>query len=255
MIALDSLDRIAGVRHGFFDRCGGVSDGLYASKNCGYGSRDARENVTSNRARCLSALHPRQATLVTVRQVHGIQAATATEPWAVGEAPQADALVTDRPNLALGILTADCAPVLFCDPKAGVIGAAHAGWKGVLAGVVEATLAAMAALGAAADRTLAAIGPHIGPSSYEVGPEFIDRFTDADADNAQFFDRGRDDGRALFDLGGYVSARLSALGLAGVARSTADTCMDESRFFSYRRATRRGEPDYGRCLSAIVIDG
>jgi hypothetical protein len=255
MIALDSLDRVAGIRHGFFTRAGGVSAGVYASKNCGYGSRDARENVARNRVRCLAELDADGPALLTVFQVHGAEAVTATEPWAPEDAPRADAMVTDRPDLALGILTADCAPVLFCDPEAGVIGAAHAGWKGALGGVLEATVGAMGELGAAPGRILAGIGPHIGQPSYEVGPEFLARFAGADPSSARFFAGGDRDGHALFDLGGYIESRLAALGLAGVARAGVDTCREEARFFSYRRATLRGEGDYGRCLSAIVIEG
>ena len=254
MIVLDSLDRVAGIRHGFFTRRGGVSDGLYASKNCGFGSRDARENVARNRARCLAELDAGGPALVTVAQVHSPAVVTVTAPWVPEEAPQADAMVTDRSDLALGILTADCAPVLFCDPQAGVVGAAHAGWKGALSGVLEGTLMAMGRLGAVRGRTLAAIGPHIGRPSYEVGPEFVDLFTEADSGNCRFFAAGDRHDHAVFDLGGYVEARLAALGLAEIERSTADTCRDEPRFFSYRRATLRGETDYGRCLSAIVIE-
>ena len=254
MIALDSLDRVAGIRHGFFTRCGGVSEGIYASKNCGFGSRDVRENVARNRARCLAELEAGGPALITVAQVHSPDVVTATDPWTPEAAPRADAMVTDRSDLALGILTADCAPVLFCDPQAGVVGAAHAGWKGALYGVLDATLTAMGQLGAERGRTVAAIGPHIGQPSYEVGPEFVDRFTEADTDNRRFFAAGDRDGHALFDLGGYVEARLTALGLTEIERSTADTCCDEPRFFSYRRATLRGETDYGRCLSAIVIE-
>jgi hypothetical protein len=255
MIALDSLARISGIRHGFFTRAGGVSDGLYASRNCGFGSKDARENVAENRARCVGDLQAGRPALVTLFQVHSADAVAVTEPWAPEAAPQADALVTDRPGVALGILAADCAPVLFCDPQAGVIGAAHAGWKGALAGVLEATVRAMAALGAEAARTRAAIGPHIAQPSYEVGPEFVSRFAGADSANRRFFAGAARDGHAFFDLGGYIESRLAALGLAAIDRARADTCREEHRFFSYRRATLRGEGDYGRCLSAIAIAG
>lgn len=247
-------DRRSGILHGFFSAEGGVSEGLYASRNCGFGSADARENVAANRARCLADLAPRAgAVLVTAYQVHSPTALRVTEPWEPGAAPQADALVTDRPGLALGILTADCAPVLFADAEAGVIGAAHAGWKGALGGVLEATVQEMLALGARAERISAAVGPHIAQGSYEVGPEFRDRFLAADPANDHFFAPSDRPGHARFALGAYVGARLAGLGLGQVSVDANDTAAADLRFFSYRRACLAGEPDYGRGLSAIVL--
>ncbi len=254
MITLGQLNDLSGIRHGFFTRDGGVSDGLYASKNCGFGSDDARENVARNRARCMAELAARAPALVTVHQTHSATAVAATVPWEPDGAPRADALVTDRPGIALGILTADCAPVLLVDPRGGVIGAAHAGWRGALDGVIEATVAAMQALGAEPGRLVCGIGPRIGRRSYEVGPEFRDRFLAADPENDFFFSPAPRDGRLLFDLVTYVARRLVALGVAEVVLAPNDTFVEEQRFFSYRRACLRGEPDYGRCLSAIVID-
>lgn len=239
--------------HAFFSRQGGVSEGLYAARNCGFGSGDARENVTRNRALCLEELGVRGARLLTVHQVHSPQVVVATRAWEPDDAPQADALVTDRPGLALGILTADCAPVLLADPEAGVIGAAHAGWKGARAGVLARTLAAMTGLGARPARTRAAIGPCIGPESYEVGGEFRDRFLADDPGHARFFRPAARAGHAVFDLPGFCRAALAALGIATVATHGADTLADEARWFSYRRSVLRGEPDYGRCLSVICL--
>jgi YfiH family protein len=255
MITIPALSRVSGIRHAFFTRHGGVSEGIYASKNCGFGSGDARENVARNRARCMAELDAGGPALVTVHQVHGQEAVVAGEPWEPGEAPVADAMVTDRPGIALGILAADCVPVLFVDPDAGIVGAAHAGWKGALFGVLEATAARMKALGAEPGRILAAIGPHISRRSYEVGPEFRDRFIAADRANAAFFAPTERPGHHLFDLGGFVAGRLEQLGLAEVHDAGRDTLTEDAAFFSYRRSVLRGEPDYGRCLSAIVIEG
>jgi hypothetical protein len=253
MIRTPSLSRLDGIRHAFFTREGGVSTGLYASRNVGLGSADRREDVIRNRALCTADL--RAEALVTVHQIHSPDVAVVSEPWPPERAPRADALVTDRPGLALGVLTADCAPVLFADEKAGVIGAAHAGWKGALTGVLEATVEAMVGLGAEARRIAAAVGPRIGAESYEVGPEFRDRFIAERAANARFFVPSAREGHHLFDLGGYVAARLEALGLVHVELAACDTLTDERRFYSYRRSVLRGEPDYGRQLSAIVLEG
>ncbi len=204
MILLDPLTRIAGIRHGFFTRAGGVSEGIYASKNCGFGSGDTAANVARNRARCIVELASGSATLVTAYQIHSAEAVTVTAPWPADASPRADALVTDRPGIALGILTADCAAVLMCDPQAGVVGAAHAGWKGAQSGVLESTVAAMAELGAEAPRIVAAIGPCIAQQSYEVGPEFRARFVAANRANDAFFAAGGRAGHAQFDLRGYV---------------------------------------------------
>ncbi|NBB82402.1 MAG: peptidoglycan editing factor PgeF [Alphaproteobacteria bacterium] len=253
MITLGVLNGVAGLRHGFFTRQGGVSAGIYASKNCGFGSGDAAANVARNRDRCLEQLDAGAEALLTVHQTHSPDVVTVERPWAPPDAPKADAMVTGRPGVALGVLAADCAPVLFCDPAARVIGAAHAGWKGALGGVLEATVAAMTALGAERGRILAAIGPRIAVASYEVGAEFRERFLAADPANAAWFRPGRALEKCQFDLGGYVAARLGALGLARIEPAPNDTVAEEDRFFSYRRSCHRGEPDYGRNLSAIAL--
>ncbi|WP_375288701.1 peptidoglycan editing factor PgeF [Sphingomonas sp.] len=235
--------------HGFLGRRGGVSAGIHGGLNVGLGSEDDAAAVTENRARAAAAVLP-GATLVTCYQVHSADCVTVTD--APAERPRADALVTDRPGLLLGILTADCAPVLFADATAGVIGAAHAGWKGALAGVTHATVAAMEALGADRARITAAIGPCIARASYEVDEAFRARFLADDAQNTRFFVDGRD-GHAHFDLEAYVAHRLAAAGLARVEALGLDTYADETRFFSYRRATHRGEPSYGRQISLIGL--
>jgi len=252
VLRLEVLDDDA-VAHAFFTRAGGVSEGLYAALNCGYGSGDRRDHVAENRARAARRLGVADDALVTGHQVHGIDVAVVAAPWATGAGPKVDAMVTDRPGIALGILTADCAPVLFADPQARVIGAAHAGWRGALAGVIEATVATMERLGAARARIRAAVGPCIAQQSYEVGPEFPAPFLAADAANRAFFAEGRRAGRFQFDLAGYVGRRLDRLGLAAVAVSGADTCAEPDRFFSYRRTCLAGERDYGRLVSAIAL--
>lgn len=254
MITVDALETCSGLRHGFFTRAGGVSDGIYGSLNCGLGSGDRREAVIENRRRAAAAFDRPAEDLVTLHQVHGAEAVHVTTPWVPGAGPRADAMVTDRAGIVLGILTADCAPVLFADDRAGVIGAAHAGWRGARDGVVAATVAAMERLGARRDRIAAAVGPCIGRLSYEVGPEFPASFVAQDAANAAFFRPAPRAGHFLFDLPGYLARRLAGLGLAAVAVSDDDTCADPDRFFSYRRSCRRGEPDYGRGLSAIVLE-
>lgn len=255
MILHDSLNRLPSIRHGFFTRVGGVSDGIYAAKNCGFGSGDLPDNVARNRARCIAEMANGGAALVTAYQVHSAAAVVVETPWQPEDAPQVDGLVTNRPNIALGILTADCAPVLFCDPEAGIIGAAHAGWKGANGGVLEATVATMESLGAAPRRIFAAVGPCIDQASYEVGPEFRDRFLADDRANDRFFRPGSRPDHPHFDLKGYTAARLEALDLLGVEVDGHDTVAEEDLFFSYRRATLRGEADYGRGLSAIMIEG
>ncbi|HEX4368984.1 MAG TPA: peptidoglycan editing factor PgeF [Rhodopila sp.] len=241
-----------GVAHGFFTREGGVSAGIYGSLNCGLGSDDDPAHVAANRARCAGLLGVPPAGLVTAYQVHGIAVAEVTAPWTPGNAPRADAMVTTRRGLALGILTADCTPILLADAKAGVIGAAHAGWKGAKAGVMDAVVAAMVRHGARQADIVAAVGPVIGRESYEVGPEFRQAFLDDDPAAAAFFHDGPR-GRPHFDLPGFVIRRLEMLGLAGIDRIQADTCADAGRFFSYRRSCLNGEPDYGRQLSAIAL--
>lgn len=247
------LAGLAGIRHGFFGRRGGVSGGLYASLNCGFGSDDDRAAVAENRARVALALAAAADRLVTVHQVHGVTVAHADRPWTPDAAPRADGLVTRAPGVVLGILAADCAPVLLADGAARVIGAAHAGWKGALAGVVEATIAAMEAAGAARARIVAAIGPCIGPASYEVGAEFEARFAEADAANRRFFGPGRSADKRQFDLPGYLTVRLGALGLASVHALGHDTLPAADDWFSYRRSCLSREADYGRQISAICL--
>ncbi|WP_448580066.1 peptidoglycan editing factor PgeF [Thermaurantiacus sp.] len=247
---VERAEALAGVRHGFLGRTGGVSTGLYESLNMGLGSGDSREAVAENRARAVAAVAP-GARLVTLCQVHSARCVAAGE-WADDARPEADALVTATPGLALGVLTADCAPVLLADVEAGVIGAAHAGWKGALSGVVEESVAAMERLGARRARIVGAIGPAIGPGSYEVGEEFRARFLQADQGAARFFVEGPR-GRPHFDLPRYVEARLEAAGVGQCVRIDHDTCAFPERYFSYRRATLAGEPDYGRQLSLIAL--
>lgn len=240
---------LRGVPHGFLGRRGGVSTGAYASLNVGLGSPDLPEAIAANRRRAVEAVAP-GAALATCYQIHSATVFTATEP--LRGRPEGDALVTDRPGLALGVLTADCAPVLLADLDAGVVGAAHAGWKGALAGVTDRTLEAMEALGADRARVRAAIGPCIAQASYEVDDAFQLRFAKADEANARFFTPGQP-GHHLFDLEGYVAQRLRASAVAAVEPLGLDTYADEARFFSFRRATHRGEPDYGRQIALIAL--
>lgn len=239
--------------HGFLGRRGGVSQGPLTGLNVGYGSNDDRGAIDENRRRAIAALLP-EAELATVHQVHSAEVVRADRPWPYSERPRADAMVTDRPNLLLGILTADCAPVLFADHEAVVVGAAHAGWRGAFAGVTDATIAAMEGLGARRENIHAAVGPCIGQESYEVDEAFRARFLDQDADNARFFVDAVAS-RPRFDLEGYVVHRLIAAGVGEVEALNLDTYCDSDRFYSFRRATHRGEADYGRQLSAIAIAG
>lgn len=239
------------VPHGFMARTGGVSTGVLASLNCGPGSDDEPQALAQNRARVVDAVLP-GARLVTVYQVHSPECVAVDQPWGDDARPHADAMVTNRPGLLLGILTADCAPVLLVDREAGVVGAAHAGWKGAIAGVTDRTIAAMEALGASAHRITAAIGPCIAQASYEVNAGFLARFAEADPGNARFFVPGAP-GHFQFDLEGYVAARLNRAGIAMVERLGLDTYAQEARFFSFRRATHRGEPAYGRQISVIGL--
>ena len=241
---------LAALPHGFFTRAGGVSEGIYAGLNGGPGSGDDPAAVAENRARIAAALGA--AALVSAAQVHGTDVLEVTGPLG-GTRPEADALVTRTPGLAIGVLTADCAPVLLADPEAGVVGAAHAGWKGALAGVLEATLGAMERLGARRERIAAAVGPTISQPAYEVGPDFVERFTEDDPGTARFFAAGRGD-RAQFDLPGYCLARLRGLGVSA-AWTGHCTYADPARFYSYRRARHAGEPDYGRLVAAIAVPG
>ena len=243
-------DSLAPLRHGFFTRRGGASSGVFAGLNCGPGSSDQSEIVTINRARVAQAMAVEPANLVTVHQVHSADVVTVDGPLA--ERPRADAMVTATPGVALGVLTADCQPVLFADTGAGVIGAAHAGWRGALDGVLEATAAAMEGLGAARDRITAVIGPSISQAAYEVGPEFLETFAADDPGNTRFFANG-EDGRYLFDLPGYGLERLRAAGVGRAEWTRHCTYADPARFFSYRRACHAGEADYGRLISAIRL--
>lgn len=242
---------LEGVPHGFLGRRGGSSQGAYAGLNVGIGSDDDPTHVAENRRRAAEAVLP-GAALVTCYQMHSAECVTVTGPR--DDRPQGDALVTDRPGLLLGILTADCAPVLFADAEAGVIGAAHAGWKGALGGVTDATLAAMEALGARRERIAAAIGPCIARASYEVDDAFLRRFAADDSANERFFAPGRA-GHHQFDLEAYVAHRLAAAGVRRVEALGLDTYADEARFFSFRRATHRCEPGYGRQISLIALPG
>lgn len=240
-----------GFAHGYLGRRGGVSTGDVAGLNVGHGSGDDPALIAENRRRAAKAVQP-GARLVTVYQVHSPDCVVVAEPWAEDARPHADALVTDRPGLLLGILTADCAPVLLADREAGVIGAAHAGWKGAVAGVTDRTIAAMESLGASAVRIVAAVGPCIAQASYEVDAAFHDRLIALDAANADLLEPGGP-GHFQFDLEGYVARRLEARGVAQVERLGLDTYVDETRFYSYRRATHRGEPAYGRQISLIGL--
>ena len=243
---------LAGLPHGFLGREGGVSTGIHAGLNVGLGSSDERAAIEENRRRAVAAVMP-GAALVTVHQVHSAEAVVAEAPWADDARPHADAIATDRPGLLLGILTADCVPVLLADPQAGVVGAAHAGWKGAIGGVTDSVIAAMERLGADRTRIAAAIGPCIAQASYEVDEGFYARFVDHDPANERFFVAGVRPGRHQFDIEAYVAARLAAAGLRRVELLGLDTYADERRFFSYRRATHRGEPGYGREIALIGL--
>lgn len=238
--------------HGFLGRRGGASTGILAGLNVGTGSGDDPGLIAENRRRAIDAVLPRAA-LATVHQVHSAEAVRVVGPWPHDERPRADAMATDRPGLLLGILTADCAPVLLADAEAGVVGAAHAGWRGALAGVTDSAIERMERLGARRDRIVAAIGPCIALASYEVDEAFRDRFLGEDEANARFFDRTS--GRPHFDLPAYVQHRLLAAGVEQVETIQLDTYADDGRFYSFRRSTHRGEPDYGRQLSLIGIAG
>lgn len=244
---------LKGLPHGFLGRRGGVSTGFYAGLNVGLGSDDDTAAILENRRRAVEAVRF-GAQLVTLHQVHSADAVAATAPWPDQARPHADALVTDRPGLLLGVLTADCTPVLLADAQAGVVGAVHAGWKGALSGVTDSAIAAMEKLGASRDRIVAAIGPVIARVSYEVDDGFARRFESVDPANERFFSPGRE-GHQQFDLEAYVAARLAAAGIGRVELLGLDTYSDPERFFSFRRATHRGEPGYGRQISLIGLPG
>jgi len=241
------------VRHGFFTRLGGVSTGPYTSLNCSLSGQDSREAVLENRARAARALGADPARLVGLFQVHGAAVVQVTEPWSPGDGPQADAMVTDRPGIALGIVTADCAPVLFADEPGKIIGAAHAGWRGAVAGVLEATLAAMASLGADRRKMTAVVGPCIGQASYEVGPDLRDAVLARAWADARFFAAGRRPGHWQFDLSAYCAACLGDAGIGTVVRIGEDTCAAEERFFSHRRRTLAGGGPIGHQISVIAL--
>jgi YfiH family protein len=243
--------KLEGIAHGFLGRRGGVSTGVHAGLNVGTGSADDPAIIAQNRRLATEAVAP-GALLLNAYQIHSAECVRVTGIWDQDARPHADAMVTDRPGIALGILTADCAPVLFADKQAGVVGAAHAGWKGALYGVTDSTLAAMEKLGAQRDRIVAAIGPCIARASYEVDSAFQRRFEKHDPENERFFAPGRD-GHAQFDLEAYVAHRLAAAGVRKVEAMGLDTYAHEDRFYSFRRATHRGEPDYGRQISIIGL--
>ncbi len=247
-----SLD-VSGIRHGFFTREGGVSEGLYAGLNCGLGSKDETERVLENRARVARHLGGAKPEVLTVYQVHGDTAVRADGPIPRDALPKADAVVTTVPGLVIGVLTADCTPVLFADPQAKVVAAAHAGWRGAVSGIIESTIAEMEAAGARRDRIRVAIGPTISQAAYEVGPEFEAEVLALDAANRDFFMVPSPDAKAHFDLPGFAARRLGRLGLATVDPVAPCTYTNESLFFSFRRTTHRSEPDYGRQISAIVV--
>lgn len=252
MLSTSSLASLESVRHGFFTRQGGVSSGVFATRNCTTAAGDKAHRVAENRARACRELGLNPLQLITAIQVHGNRAIVTNKTW-IKEAPKADALVTAAPGLALGLLTADCAPVLLADSTANVVAAAHAGWRGALAGVTDATLHAMSGLGADPARTVAAIGPCITQESYEVGAEFRIRFLEQDSGNDRFFSAPDSYGKRHFDLPGYLTMRLAAKGVGAIEAVKANTCSDESRFFSYRRSIRSGQDGGGRQISIISL--
>ena len=246
------LAGLPGVRHAFFTRKGGVSTGLYDSLNVGRGSNDAADDVLENRRRAAAWFGAGPDALNTCYQIHSATAVTADEPWC-GRLPEGDAVVTRQPGIVCGVLSADCAPILFADAEARVVAAAHAGWQGALNGVVEATVAAMEARGADRSRMVAAVGPCIAQPSYEVGLEYLDRFETARPGSARFFRPGETAEKRLFDLPGFVLDRLAEAGVEQAEWIGRDTCAEPDRFFSNRRAFRQGEPDFGRLMSAIML--
>jgi polyphenol oxidase len=254
MIVLAALAAQTGLRHAFFTRRGGVSEGLFRSLNCGFGSGDGIERVAHNRAIAMDRFGISFDRLVTCRQIHSAHVVTVAGAWSGQEAPRADGLATRVPGVVLGVLAADCAPILLHDPVARVIGAAHGGWRGALAGIAEATIVAMEALGAARGRVCAGVGPCIGRDSYEVRPEFAQPIVAEDAAAAAYFAPARRPGRSLFDLSGYIAHRLTRCGTAQIERASHDTVAEPEDFFSYRRACLRGEPAYGLQLSAIMLE-
>jgi len=253
VIEVEPLKALSGIRHGFFTREGGVSGGIYASRNCGLGSDDDRAAVLENRARTAADLGVRAERLITPRQAHTSEVAVVRAPWPADQPPEADAIVTGEHGLAVGVLAADCAPVLFADAEARVVGAAHAGWRGALGGVLEATVREMAALGAKRERICAAVGPTISAESYEVGGEFMASLLAQAPDNEALFHTPLGKTRVHFDLPGFVRRRLSEAGIEHVADIALCTYQNESLLFSYRRSQHQKEADYGRQISAILL--
>ena len=244
---------LKGIRHGFFTRQGGVSGGLYASLNGGIGAHDSAPDVAENRARMAAALGVKPQSLLTAYQIHSPQAVVVETAWTVEARPRADGIATRTPGVAVGVTTADCGPVLFADPTAGVIGAAHAGWRGALTGIVEATVAAMEQLGADRNRIHAVLGPMIRQRNYEVGSDLISRFTAEDSDSGRFFAAAPREGHAMFDLAGYIGMRLERVGVRQFEDLGFCTYADPARFFSFRRSTHNAEADYGRHVNAIAL--
>jgi YfiH family protein len=253
MLQAQSLSKLSGIRHGFFTRAGGVSEGVYESLNGGVGSEDSPAKVAENRARMAKHLGVAPDRFLTCYQIHSPEVVVAETPWPSNERPRADAIVTRTPNLAIGISTADCGPVLLAEPEARVIGAAHAGWRGALTGVIEQTVAAMEKLGAKRGRIVAAAGPMIRQPNYEVGQDLIDRFVATDPNTIRFFKPAQRPGHSMFDLAGYVVSRLRRAEIAEIEDLGLCTYADPAQFYSYRRATHLAEPDYGRHINASAL--
>lgn len=255
MLQSASLAILPDIRHAFFTRTGGVSQGIYTSLNGGVGSNDSPEQVAENRARMAQALGVAPERFLTPYQIHSPDVVIADAPWTAETRPRADAVVTREPGLAIGVSTADCGPLLFADDKARVVGAAHAGWRGAFTGVIDATLAAMEKLGADRANISVALGPTIRQANYEVGHEFVERFLAADADNARFFADAARAGHAMFDLTGYIAARVQQAGIVKFEDLGLCTYAEPERFYSYRRSTHLNEPDYGRHINVIALGG
>jgi YfiH family protein len=255
MLQAKSLSKLPGISHGFFTRSGGVSEGIYESLNGGIGSEDSPGRVAENRARMAAGLGVTADRFLTCYQIHSPDVVVAETPWPAADRPRADAIVTRTPNLAIGVSTADCGPVLLADPQAGVIGAAHAGWRGALTGVIDRTLAAMETLGAKRNRIVAATGPMIRQPSYEVGQDLIDRFVAVEPNTIRFFKPTSRPGHSMFDLAGYIVSRLRRAEVAEIEDLGHCTYADPAQFYSYRRSTHRSEPDYGRHINAIALTG
>lgn len=253
MLQAASIAALPGIRHAFFTRNGGVSQGVYDSLNGGVGSSDAPEHVAENRSRMALSLGVRPERFLTLYQIHSPDVIVVDEPWSPDSRPRADALVTRVPDLAIGVSTADCGPLLFADSEARVVGAAHAGWRGAFTGIIEQTIAAMEKLGASRDNIAIALGPTIRQTNYEVGPEFVARFLAADIDNTRFFADAEREGHAMFDLTGYIASRVEQAGIVNFEDLGLCTYAEPERFFSFRRATHQSEPDYGRHINAIAL--